>query len=331
MPESRRAAPSTAMVLAAFAAVYIVWGSTYLAIRVAIETLPPLLMAGARFLLAGGILFAVMRLRGEPAPTRRQWLSTSIVGMLLLMFGNGGVVLAERTVPSGVVALLVAMVPMWMVLLEWLRPGGSRPTLQTVAGLLIGFAGIVLLIGPAGFAGGDRVDPLGALLVTIGAAAWAAGSIYSRGAQLPRSALVATGMEMGWGGFWLLLAGTVRGEWASVAPSTFTTESVLAFLYLVAFGSLVGFTAYIWLLGVSTPARVSTYAYVNPVVAVVLGWAFLDEPLTARVLAAAAVIVLAVAVITTGKRSVPAALAAEPDGSATGDAERPGEVRRSAA
>jgi drug/metabolite transporter (DMT)-like permease len=127
MPEARKAPPGTAMVLAAFAAVYVVWGSTYLAIRVAIETLPPLLMAGARFLLAGGILYAFMRLRGEPAPARRHWVSTSIVGMLLLMFGNGGVVLAERSVPSGVVALLVAMVPMWMVLLEWLRPGGNRP------------------------------------------------------------------------------------------------------------------------------------------------------------------------------------------------------------
>lgn len=331
MPDARRAAPSTAMVLAAFAAVYVVWGSTYLAIRVAIETLPPLLMAGARFLLAGGILYAFMRLRGEPAPTRRHWVSTSIVGMLLLMFGNGGVVLAERTVPSGVVALLVAMVPMWMVLLEWLRPRGNRPTLQTVIGLLIGFAGIMLLVGPAGFAGGEPVDPLGALLVTAGAAAWAAGSIYSRGAPLPRSAMLATGMEMAWGGVWLLLAGTVRGEWASVDPSAFTAESLLAFGYLVAFGSLVGFTAYIWLLGVSTPARVSTYAYVNPVVAVVLGWAFLDEPLTPRVMAAAAVIILAVAVITTGKRTVPPAARTEPDPRAPVDAERKRVPARSAA
>jgi drug/metabolite transporter (DMT)-like permease len=331
MPEARKAPPGTAMVLAAFAAVYVVWGSTYLAIRVAIETLPPLLMAGARFLLAGGILYAFMRLRGEPAPARRHWASTSIVGMLLLMFGNGGVVLAERSVPSGVVALLVAMVPMWMVLLEWLRPGGNRPTLQTVVGLAIGFAGIVILIGPAGFAGGDRVDPLGALLVMAGAAAWAAGSIYSRGAPLPRSALVATGMEMGWGGFWLLLAGTVRGEWATVHPSAFTPASVLAFFYLVAFGSLVGFTAYIWLLGVSTPARVSTYAYVNPVVAVLLGWAFLDEPLTPRVLGAAAVIILAVAVITTGKRAAPVEPRTDAAGSATAGGERSAEARRSAA
>ena len=330
MTETTRAArPSTARLLAAFAAVYVIWGSTYLAIRIAIESLPPLLMAGARFLLAGTLLYAFMRLRGEPAPERRHWGSTAIVGMLLLMFGNGGVTLAERTVPSGVAALLVAMVPMWMVLLEWLRPGGNRPTVRTLVGLVIGFAGIVLLVGPAGLVGGDRVDPLGAGLVMVGCLAWAAGSIFSRGAALPKSAFLATGMEMAWGGVWLLLAGTVMGEWGTVDPSTFTTRSVLAFLYLVAFGSLVGFTAYIWLLGVSSPARVSTYAYVNPVVAVLLGWALLDEPLNARILGAAAVIVAAVAVITMGKRpqSAPVA-AAEP---AKAVEERAEEDRRSAA
>jgi len=227
-----------------------------------------------------------------------------------------------------VVALLVAMVPMWMVLLEWLRPGGNRPTGRTVLGLAIGFAGMVVLVGPGSLAGGGGVDPLGVGLVTLGALAWAAGSIFSRGAALPRSALLATGMEMAWGGVWLLLAGTLAGELGSADPSAFTRESVLAFFYLVAFGSLVGFTAYIWLLGVSTPARVSTYAYVNPVVAVLLGWAVLDEPLTARVAWAAAVIVLAVAVITTGKRP-PAAAAAQAATPAA--APPPKQARRNAA
>lgn len=327
MPETSAARPAAGKVLAAFAAVYVVWGSTYLAIRIAIESLPPLLMAGARFMLAGTLLYAIMRLRGEPAPERRHWGSTALIGMLLLMFGNGGVTLAERTVPSGVAALLVAMVPMWMVLLEWLRPRGNRPAKRTIIGLVIGFAGMVLLVGPSGFAGGDRVDPLGAGLVMVGCLAWAAGSIWSRGAPLPKSALLATGMEMAWGGFWLLLAGTVMGEWGAVDPSAFTTRSVLAFLYLVVFGSLVGFTAYIWLLGVSTPARVSTYAYVNPVVAVLLGWALLDEPLSPRILGAAAIIVAAVAVITMGRRG-DAAPAAE---SARAAGERAGEGRRSAA
>ena len=329
MPETGTARPAAARVLAAFAAVYVIWGSTYLAIRVAIESLPPLLMAGARFLLAGTLLYALMRARGEPAPERRHWGSTALIGMLLLMFGNGGVTLAERTVPSGIVALLVAMVPMWMVLLEWLRPGGSRPSGRTMLGLVIGFAGMVLLVGPAGLMGGDRVDPLGAGLVMVGSLAWAAGSIWSRGAPLPGSALLATGMEMAWGGVWLLLAGTVMGEWGTVAPSAFTTRSVLAFVYLVVFGSLVGFTAYIWLLGVSTPARVSTYAYVNPVVAVLLGWALLDEPLSPRVLGAAAVIVAAVAVITMGRRPHAAPLAQAEAAKAV--AERAREGRRSAA
>lgn len=319
--------PPTPLLVAAFAAVYLAWGSTYAAIAIAIETMPPLLMAGARFLLAGTLLYAIMRLRGEPAPERRHWRNTALIGMLLLMFGNGGVTLAERTVPSAIVALLVAMVPMWMVLLEWLRPGGTRPTARTLVGLVIGFAGIVLLVGPGSLAGGGRVDALGAATVTLGSLAWAFGSIWSRGAELPKNPLVATGMEMAWGGFWLLLAGTLRGELGALDPSGFTTESVLAFFYLVVAGSLVGFTAYIWLLGVSTPARVSTYAYVNPVVAVLLGWALLNEPITARVIAAAAVIVAAVAVITVGKRPRPAPVPAR----ARAAEERAGEARRSAA
>jgi len=331
MSESR-ARPSTGLVLAAFAAVYVLWGSTYLAIRIAIDTLPPLLMAGARFLLAGSLLYAVMRLRGVPAPTGRQWRATALIGALLLGFGNGGVVMAERTVPSGVAALLVAMVPMWMVLLEWLRPGGTRPAARTIAGLLIGFAGIVMLVGPAGFTGGEGVDPFGALLLVAGSAAWAAGSIYARGAALPSSALMATAMEMLWGGAWLLLAGTLRGEPAAANPAAFTTQSVLAVLYLVVFGSLVAFSAYVWLLGVSTPARVSTYAYVNPVVAVLLGWWLLDEPLTARVIGAAAVIVAAVAVITMGKRPRPDDGApAEGEDRAKAAPERRREARRDAA
>ncbi|WP_420127283.1 drug/metabolite exporter YedA [Longimicrobium sp.] len=329
MTETKTAHPSKALLLAAFAAVYLAWGSTYAAIRIAIDTMPPLLMAGARFLLAGTLLYAVMRLRGEPAPERRHWKNTALIGLLLLMLGNGGVTMAERTVPSAIVALLVAMVPMWMVLLEWLRPGGTRPTGRTLLGLVIGFGGIVLLVGPGSLAGGERVDPLGAGIVTVGALAWAFGSIWSRSAALPKNALVATGMEMLWGGVWLLLAGTLRGELGALDPGAFTTASVLAYLYLVVVGSLVGFSAYIWLLGVSTPALVSTYAYVNPIVAVLLGWALLNEPLSGRVLAAAAIIVVAVAVITFGKRPQPAAEAVvEDEGGVDG---RGAEGRRSAA
>ncbi|HST59028.1 MAG TPA: drug/metabolite exporter YedA [Longimicrobium sp.] len=330
MTETNRR-PATALVLAAFAAVYLLWGSTYMAIIFALKTMPPLLMAGARFLLAGAVLYGVMRLRGEPAPARRHWRTTAIIGALLLMCGNGGVTLAERTVPSGVAALLVAMVPMWMALLEWLRPGGNRPTARTLLGLLVGFAGIVVLVGP-GALGSEGVDLFGAGLVMMGSLAWAGGSIYSRGADLPKSALLATGMEMLWGGLWLTLAGALTGELGRVDPAGFSTESILAYLYLVVFGSLVGFSAYIWLLGVSTPARVSTYAYVNPVVAVLLGWWLLDEPLTARVLGAAAIIVVAVAVITTGKRPpADAAESTKPDEGGTSDGRPAGQGRRNAA
>lgn len=309
MTEAQR--PPMSRVLAAFAAVYLLWGSTYLAIRFAIESLPPLLMAGVRFLLAGAVLYASMRLRGQPAPERRHWAAAALIGGLLLLGGNGGVTLAERTVPSGVAALLVAMVPLWMVLVDWLRPGGVRPTRRVIAGLAVGFVGMIVLVGPSELAGAGKVDPRGAALVLCGSLAWSIGSIYARGAVLPKNAFVATGMEMMCGGALLLLAGAARGELSGLDPSAFTGRSLAAFAYLVVFGSLVGFTAYIWLLGVSTPARVSTYAYVNPVVAVFLGWALAGEPLTARVLVAAAVIVAAVAVITTGKRpeAQPGALA----------------------
>jgi drug/metabolite transporter (DMT)-like permease len=313
-------------VIAAFGAVYLLWGSTYLAIRFAIETLPPLLMAGVRFLLAGGVLYAFMRLRGQPAPERRHWKSAAVVGALLLLCGNGGVTLAERTVPSGVAALLVAMVPLWMVLLEWLRPGGTRPTGRVMVGLAVGFAGMVILVGPSQLAGAGAVDFGGAALVLCASLAWSIGSIYARGATLPANAFLATGMEMLCGGALLLVAGAARGELAGLDPAAFSGQSLAALAYLVVFGSLVGFTAYIWLLGVSSPARVSTYAYVNPVVAVFLGWAMAGEAVTARVLVAAAVIVAAVAVITTGPRprAQPGTLAeaAGPPGAGAGSRRR---------
>ena len=300
-----RVPPPLARVLAAFAAVYVIWGSTYLAIRFAIETMPPLLMAGARFMIAGALVYGFMRWRGEAAPTRRHWRNAAIVGALLLLGGNGGVVLAERTVPSGVAALLVAMVPLWMALLEWARPGGTRPAGRTVAGLVVGFAGMVMLVGPAALMGGGAVDLGGAGLLMLGSVSWAAGSIFSRGAALPKSAFVATGMEMLCGGALLFIAGLLRGELATTDVAAFSTVSVLSFAYLVLAGSLVGYTAYIWLLGVSTPARVSTYAYVNPIVAVFLGWLLAGEPVTPRVLIAAAIIIAAVAVITVGRRATP--------------------------
>lgn len=290
------AAPSRGKVAAAFAIVYVIWGSTYLAILYAIETLPPLLMAATRFLLAGGILFAWARSRGVPMPTRRQWLACAIAGLLMLMLGNGAVVWAETRIPSGVAALIVAIVPCWMVLLEWLR-GGERPTGRVVAGLGLGLLGLVLLVGPGGFMGGDRIDRLGAGILVLGGFAWAAGSIFARGHDFPAPRM-STAAQMLAGGTGLVVLGTVFGEWGQLDLAGASMRSVLGLLYLVVFGSIIAYSAYVWLLRVSTPAKVSTYAYVNPVVAVFLGWLFAGEALTLRMGVAAAVIVAGVALIT---------------------------------
>jgi len=297
-PKHLPAKPPRWRVVTAFAAVYLIWGSTYLAIRLAVETMPPFLMAGIRFLIAGAILYAWTRWRGTPQPTRAHWLAAAGVGGLLLLGGNGGVVWAAQHVPSGLTALLIATVPLWMALLNWLRPNGVKPNNGVIAGLILGFMGITLLIGPSKLASGHHVDPLGAAVLIIASLSWAAGSLYSRRAQLPASPLLATGMEMLAGGALLLIASLLFGEWTRFELSAPSLRSWLALSYLIFFGALIGFTAYIWLLRVTTPAQASTYAYVNPVVAIFLGWAFASEPLTVRTLLAAAIIIGAVVVIT---------------------------------
>ncbi|HEU4564119.1 MAG TPA: drug/metabolite exporter YedA [Gemmatimonadaceae bacterium] len=306
------AKPSRARVLTAFAAVYVIWGSTYLAIRFGIESIPPLLMAGTRFLVAGGALYAWARLRGDERPTRAHWASAFIIGGLLLTGGNGAVTWAEQRVPSGVASLLVATLPLWIVLLEWLRrsrhqgSGRARPPAAVLGGVALGLVGLVVLVGPGltqGASGG--VDPVGAAVLIAGSLSWAVGSLYARRATLPRSGALAMGMEMLAGGTLLLVAAVLRGEPGNFDASAVTTSSVMGLLYLITFGSLIGFTAYVWLLGVAQPAHVATYAYVNPVVAVFLGWAIAGEPITGRTLVAAAIIVGAVALITTGNRPSP--------------------------
>lgn len=286
----------------ALGAVYLIWGSTYLAIRFAIETLPPFLMAGVRFLTAGAILYTWSRLgRGAPRPERRHWRSTAVIGALLLLGGNGAVVWAEEVVASGVVALLVATVPVWMVLLDWAQGTGGRPTGKLVLGMALGFVGMALLVGPEAFSAKATIDPVRAGVVVLGSISWAAGSIYSRRAPLPGKPLLTTAMQMLWGGALLLGAGLALGEAGEFRPDAISLKSLLALLYLIVFGAIVAYTAYVWLLRASTPARVSTYAYVNPVVAVLLGWALAGEPITSRILIAAAVIVGGVAVITTAR------------------------------
>jgi drug/metabolite transporter (DMT)-like permease len=311
------ASPVTAVPMAhvaiALATVYVLWGSTYLAMRLAIATIPPFTMAAARHFTAGVILYAIARLRGAPRPRLAHWRSTAIIGALLLLLGNGGVVWAEQRVSSGMAALLICSEPMWIVLFAWLRRDGRRPSPLVVAGLLVGFAGLVLLVRPGH--DGMLVDRLGAAAVLISSISWAAGSLYVQRATLPSSPLLATAMQMLCGGGLLFAAGALTGEPARFALSQVSAGSALAVLYLIVFGSLIGFTAYTWLLRSASPVLVSTYAYVNPVVAVFLGWMLVHEPVTSGTLLGAAVILAGVALITTASatgsaRSAPPAAAA---------------------
>jgi drug/metabolite transporter (DMT)-like permease len=290
-----------AKVIGAFTAVYLIWGSTYIAIRFAIDTLPPFLMAGFRFAVAGAVLYAWARWAGAQKPARIHWATTAVIGGLLITVGNGAVVWAEQRVASGLASLLIATVPIWIVLLNWARRDGIRPSPRVMTGLGLGFAGLALLTGPEKLPGIGRIDPTGAAVLVMGAIAWAAGSLYSLRAALPESRLLATAMEMLMGGMLLLLAGLITGEWTSLQWNTVSLRSAVSLVYLIVFGSLVGFTAYIWLLNATTPARASTYAYVNPVVAVILGRVLAGEPLSTRTVLSAAVIVTAVAVITTDR------------------------------
>ena len=292
-------APTRLALGVAFAIIYVIWGSTFLGILFAIQTLPPFLMASARFLAAGSLLYGWSRfVNGAAAPSLANWRATAVVGVLLLLGGNGLLVWSELRIPSGVAALLVGTVPCFMVLLDWLRPGGARPTGLVIAGLLLGLLGLVWLVGPDTLMGGGRVDLLGAVVVVLGSFLWALGSVYSRHAATPPSPFLSTAMQMLGGGVALLLVSVLLGEPWTFDASTVSLRSVLGLLYLTVFGSIIAFSAYIWLLQHSTPTRVSTYAYVNPVIAVVLGWALAGEALTARVGVAAAIIVSGVALIT---------------------------------
>lgn len=294
------------VLIAAFAAVYVIWGSTYLAIKYAIETLPTFLMAGIRFTVAGSILFAWARLSpGYEKPKLVHWWTSLIVGVLLLGIGNGGVVWGENYISSSLAALLVATTPFWIVALAWLFMGNRRPNLKVAAGLLVGFLGVWLLIAGRDAAGdgasnGQLFGIIAVLIATLG---WAIGSLYGSRAQTVKSPALAAGMQMLAGGFILLVVGTVMGEWSTFDPAAVSLNSWLALVYLIVFGAIVAFTAYSWLLKNVAPAAVSTYAYVNPAIAVLLGWAIAGETLTGQMLAGAAVIVISVALVTLQKKA----------------------------
>jgi drug/metabolite transporter (DMT)-like permease len=289
-------APSRAKLLIAFAAVYFIWGSTYLFIRFAIETVPPFLVGGFRFILAGAVMYAWLRLRGVPRPTRLEWRSAFIIGPLLMTGGNGGIVWSEQYVPSGVVALLVAVVPLWLLLLVWMR-GGSRPSGREWFGVTTGLVGVALLVSTDGNPTHGGISPLAALVMLCSTLSWSVGSLISRDAPLPASPLLASAMEMLAGGVGMLLIALVRGEFQQLAVSDVSLRSGLSIAYLAVFGSIIAFSAYKWLLTKASPAAVGTYAFVNPVVAVALGWVFASEPLSWRTVAAMVVIVGAVVTI----------------------------------
>ena len=284
---------------AALIAVYIVWGSTYLAIRFAVESMPPFLMASFRFLLAGAILYTWRRMQGDERPAFRHWRSAAIVGAFLIVGGNGNVVWAEQRVVSGIAALIIGTEPLWIVVIDSLLPGGRRPGFWAIVGVVIGFIGIAVLIGPSQLTGmSGEVDLIGAGALLLAAFLWSVGSLYNRGADLPGSPLLGTSMEMLFGGAMLLVLGTATGEWGRLDLAAIEPRAWLGLVYLIVFGSLVGFVSYTWLLRVAPTPLVSTYAYVNPLVAIFVGNWLAAEPLTPRVLAAAAIIVGAVVLIT---------------------------------
>jgi drug/metabolite transporter (DMT)-like permease len=289
---------SPAAVVLALATVYVVWGSTYLAIRVTDRTMPPFLMSSVRFLIAGAVLYALVARRRQ-RPTLREWGAAAIVGAALLLVGNGGVAWAETRLESGLAALIVAILPLWVALMDRAF-FGRRLSPAAIVGLVVGFAGVALLVRPGGTG-----DVAAAVLLVFTTAAWAGGSLYARGAPLPQNPLVAASMQMLTAGVFLGIFGLATGEARGIHADSFGTDQLLAFAYLVVFGSLLAFSAYAWLLKNVRISVVATYAFVNPVVAVALGTMFLGEPIGWTTITAGAAIVIAVMLIITARTPAP--------------------------
>jgi drug/metabolite transporter (DMT)-like permease len=293
--------PGKTAFIVAFAAIYIIWGSTYLGIRIAVETIPPFLLGAARFIIAGAVLMLLVRGRGAPKPTARQWLDNAIIGTFLLLGGNGLVSLAEQSLDSGFTALVIGIQPVFMVLTEWAWRGGQRPTSVTFAGLLLGFVGLAWLASPWESTTTSSINLPAVAVVLLSCSFWTVGSIWSRHVKNPAPPFLASAMQMLCGSVALFIGGVAHGDLAVLNVSAISRGSFWAFIYLALVGSLVGFSTFVWLMKHSTPARVSTYAYVNPIVAVFLGWLILDEQVTTRTIMATILIVAAVAIITTQK------------------------------
>jgi drug/metabolite transporter (DMT)-like permease len=296
-PASKNAAPATLVALA-FACIYLIWGSTYLAIRFAIETMPPFLMVSARFLGAGALLYGWVALRREAVrPTAAEWRAAFLYGGCFFLVGNGGVSWAESRIPSGIAALLVAMVPLWMTVMEWFGRRGTRPALLALAGLTIGFLGVAFLVGPGESLTKAAIDPVAVAALFVTTSGWAFGSLYANRAPHPRSLLQTAAMQMLAGGILSGVFGTLVGEWPAVHVMAISLRSIAAFAYLVVFGSIVAFSAYTYLLRATRASHAGTYAFVNPIVAVFLGWSLGGEPVTGRTLIAGAIIVTGVVLI----------------------------------
>jgi drug/metabolite transporter (DMT)-like permease len=298
------AAPTKIRVIIAFAALYLVWGSTYLGIRFAIESIPPFLMAGARFLLAGVIMYAIAWSQGAHRSTWANWRVSFVVGACLLLAGNGGVTISEQYIDTGLAALIVAIVPIYIVILSWATGTAPRPTAIVWLGLIGGFVGVGILLGPAlrSSSYGGRHPAIGMSILLVSSFIWSAGSLYSRSAKHAASPFLTAAQQMLCGGVLLLLAGIVTGELRTFHPRSISMLSLASFIYLIIIGAVVGYTAYIWLLRHCEPAKVATYAYVNPIVAVLLGAAFAGETLSMGVLIAGALIIGSVAIVITAQQ-----------------------------
>jgi drug/metabolite transporter (DMT)-like permease len=293
------AVPRKIQIVSAFAALYLIWGSTYLGIFFAIQSIPPFLMAGARFLLAGLVMFAIARTQGPLRSTWAEWRTSLIVGACLLLGGNGGVTLSEKFIESGLASLIVATVPIYITLLGWLSGMTPRPAPIVWVGLAGGFLGVAILLGPALRFSGSGRPAIGMSILLLSSFIWSAGSLYSRTVKHAASPFLGAAQQMFCGGLLLMLVGLFAGEPKNFHPVNITGLSLGAFAYLVLVGAIVGYTAYFWLLRHCDPAKVATYAYVNPIVAVLLGALFAHEAVTLRTLLPAALIISSVALIIT--------------------------------
>ena len=287
--------PSRTALVAAFAAIYLIWGSTYLAIRLGVATIPPFLMAGVRFLVAGVAFMAWAKYRRATGPTARDWVTTGLIGALMATGGNGLVTWAMQTVQSGLAALLVSMVPFWVVMADWLKPQGRRPATRVVVGLVLGFTGVGLLINPTDV-GVREIDVFGALTIVLASMLWASGSIYSRHAPQPTSQALSSGMQMFGGGVVLLALSGMTGEVARLDWAAVSNTALAGWVYVTVLGS-VAYGSYLWLLKASTPTKAATYAYVNPVIALLLGYLVAGESLSPRTIGCSALVVLAVLMV----------------------------------